>query len=138
MIIAQSFFIGTVLSHFSLLRCSSIPLAKGAQSFLDATVLGHFLLLQYSVIFHCCSTRPFPVLQYSTIPRYNSAQGSLVILQNDRVRSRVTRGSVMGARDRAALGVGSRGTELCRAWIGRLVRWLGQVMDHGSITLSDK
>jgi hypothetical protein len=130
---AQPFFAATVLIHSS---CK-----KELSHFFDATVLCHFSLLQYSAIFHCCSTWPFPVLQYSTIPRYNSVEGSLVNLQNDQTRlwarehdSRLGRGCTgpsrawcRVARDRAVQGA-----------VGRLVRLLGQVMDHGSITLSDE
>jgi hypothetical protein len=111
MLIAHSFFIFTVLNHFSLLRCSIIPLAKGAQSFFDATIPNHFSLLQYSAVFHYYITQPFVMLQYSVIPHYNSARDSSIILQNDRARSRVTRGSIADAHDRVVLGAGSRGTE---------------------------
>jgi hypothetical protein len=44
-----------------MLQCSAIPHAEGAQSFFDGTILSHFSLLQYSVVFHCYSTHSFLV-----------------------------------------------------------------------------
>jgi hypothetical protein len=58
----------TVLSHFILLQCPSIPRAKGTQSLIVAIVLSHFplqkmlshsLVLQWSVIPCCYSVEPF-------------------------------------------------------------------------------
>jgi hypothetical protein len=50
MLIAQSFFIATVISHF---HCYS------AQPFLMQKELSHFSMVQYLVIFHYYSTQPF-------------------------------------------------------------------------------
>jgi hypothetical protein len=138
MLTAQSFFIATARA-FSLLWCLAIRLAKGAQSFFDATVLSHF---------YCCSTQLFSIATVLGHFRCYSPQPFLVITAREATRSFckmtelgrgrtwATRGSVTGARDRATLGVGLRGTELRDAqdhvgrgsdacWIGRLVRWLG-------------
>jgi hypothetical protein len=135
-----------VLSHFSLLPCSIIPLAKGAQS---------FSMLQYSIIFHCYSTQPFSIATILNHFQCYSTQSLLVITVREAAQSfckmtelgdkmtelgggcaRPTHGSVAGVWDRAALCAGSRGTEPRGArghvgrgsnarWLGRSVHWLG-------------
>jgi hypothetical protein len=87
MLIAQLFFIATMLSHFLLLRCSVIPLAKEAQSFFDTTVLNHFLLLQYSIIFYCYSTQSFPNATALSHSRCCSTQSFLIITAREAAQS---------------------------------------------------
>jgi hypothetical protein len=70
MLIAQLFFIATVLTIF---RC------YGAQPFLLQKELSLFSMLQYSVIFHCYSTQSFSIAMVLGHLRCYNTQSFLII-----------------------------------------------------------
>jgi hypothetical protein len=61
MLIAQSFFIATVISHFHCYSAQPFLMQKELSHFSMVQYLVIFSLLQYSAVFHCYSTHSFLV-----------------------------------------------------------------------------